>query len=157
MTIPRITEVMIDKGVLNMFKARALRNYPLERAEEMWGTIEGTIANVCVINTVMVDDADRESVEFDATAEYGDQVKGLTLLGSIHTHSEEDCTPSKSDIESAKAEGEIFFGICAIRKTEKRRFVSFGFFQPDGTHIQLSVVEPNISRKKSPQWRTEAR
>ena|SRR6266404_3834671 len=136
-----LVEVYIDKAVLSAFKTRALRSFPIERVELLWGEIEDSTAFVHVMTPVFVEDASSEGISFDSDDDYGDQVGDLTLLGSIHTHPEGVCGPSEDDIEDAKKEKEIIYGICAIRKGPKRRHVSYCFYDTDSKQLELIVSE----------------
>lgn len=62
------------------------------------------------------------------------------VLGTVHSHPNDTVEPSPLDKRSAKKDGEIIYGICAISKSPKgRRYVSWGFW--DGaTHKPLELV-----------------
>jgi len=139
---PEILRVVIDKEILGSFKGRALQKYPLEYGEDLWGFIEGNTAYITSIERVLVNEADENGVDFDSSGEYGETVAGQTLLGTIHTHPDDQGSPSDSDIESAREPPvEKVMMICAINKIGKRRYVSFGCFQPDGKQIELAISE----------------
>ena len=53
--------------------------------------------------------------------------------------------PSELDWETMKTDGELVMGICSIRKTAKRRFVSFAFFGRNGQQLQLTIGEEDTS------------
>jgi hypothetical protein len=44
-----------------------------------------------------------------------------------------------------RQDGELVMGVCAIRKTAKRRFVSFAFFNRIREHVQLTIAEAATS------------
>lgn len=144
---PEILRVVIDKEILGGFKGRALRKYPLEYAEDLWGFLEGNTAYVTAIQGVFVNEADEDGVDFDSSGEYGETVAGQTLLGTIHTHPADRCSPSDPDIDSAQeSPAEKVMMICAINKVGKRRYVSFGAFQPNGHQIELAISEKDRRR-----------
>jgi proteasome lid subunit RPN8/RPN11 len=139
--MPNLDRVVIDTSLLAGFKARALRAYPLEYGEDMWGFIEGTTAYITTLDRVEAE-ADEDSIEMESVGTYGEVVVDQTLLGTIHTHPDDMCIPSETDIEQAQEPpAEIVMGICAINKVPKRRYVSFGFFLPTGEQIELAVAE----------------
>jgi hypothetical protein len=53
--------------------------------------------------------------------------------------------PSELDWQSMRQDGELIMGVCAIRKTAKRRFVSFAFFNRTREHVQLTIAEAETS------------
>jgi proteasome lid subunit RPN8/RPN11 len=142
-----IREVVIYRKVLDHFKRRALRKYPREYGRMLWGTVEGETVYVCMTAPAQVCDGDEDSLELVADEAYGEPVDDgeVILLGSIHTHPDAYCEPSDEDVQDAKDEGEIVFGICGIQKSETgrpRRYTSFAFFEgATGKPIELTVAE----------------
>jgi proteasome lid subunit RPN8/RPN11 len=121
-----ITRVVVDKRAEQGFRRRALRRYPLEYIETLWGRIEGTTAYVHAFmplkhsatpDQIDYDDADLWDQHDEARDEQ------LTVLGSIHTHPDRD--------EAIFSEGDLrehiidphdrVMGICAIECKGKRR------------------------------------
>ena len=51
----------------------------------------------------------------------------------------------EAEWQSMKDDGEFIMGVCAIRKTSRRRFVSFAFFNRGREHVQLTIAEPETS------------
>ncbi|PWT80209.1 MAG: hypothetical protein C5B44_05740 [Acidobacteria bacterium] len=140
-----IFRVVVDKGVLAGFKARALHSYPIEHCECLWGKVENGTAYVSVIERVQVDEADETGVDIE-TGDFGEELAGMSLMGTIHTHPDDTCEPSETDIEESIKAKEWFFGICAINKVNNRRYVSFAFFLPNGKTIELAISEPDKRR-----------
>jgi proteasome lid subunit RPN8/RPN11 len=143
---------LIDHGILSGYRARAIKKFPIEYCEFLWGTVEKNDFIINVIERADVDDADEESVEVDSLGhEFGDEVDGQILLGTIHSHPEDVCEPSDSDIESASTPPEApeqVFGIMALNRSANRWLTSYGFFLPNGTPVELVVSKP-VRRKKA--------
>jgi len=140
---PSIHTVIVDRRILDGFKRRALKHYPKEYAEQLWGTLEGRKASVCVIEPVDLTQQTRDEVEFDFDQRCGTEHSGMTLLGSIHTHPApyEGTEPSEADISSSIHDKEIVWGVCGIRKTPKRRFFSCSFWSAGRGEVELVVSE----------------
>jgi len=147
-----LREVVIDKEVLNAFKGRASRAFPLEYAEVLWGYIEDDVAFICVLDRVSVAEAELEGIEYDSLVDYGetDPKTGLVALGSIHTHPQDIsddpelvivCEPSDQDLSSVAEEQEMLFGILTLKRLNDRRLTSLCFFLPDGSPLEVSVSE----------------
>ena len=143
----RVSEVVIDRKVLSAFKRRALKAYPREILEQVVGTVVGTQARIFAfrdlehqgsVNAVIMDDDVNPMTEGDTETPYA-------ILGTIHTHPQDTVEPSELDWQSMRQDGELVMGVCAIRRTSKRRFVSFAFFNRTRDHIQLTIAEPESS------------
>ena len=138
-----LSEVVVDRKVLGGFKRRALRAYPLEILEQVVGKIVGAQAHIFAFrdiehqgltNSVVMDDDVNPMTE-------GETGMPFSILGTIHTHPQDTIEPSELDWQSMRQDGEWIMGVCAIRKTSKRRFVSFAFFNRHREHIQLTIAE----------------
>lgn len=138
-----IAEVVVDRKVLEGFKRRALKAYPREVIEQLVGRIVGPQARIFAFRELEYQ-ATRSRVIMDEDAnpmtEGGDEVQ-FEILGTIHTHPQDTVEPSELDWQSMNEDGEVVMGVCAIRKTEKRRFVSFAFYRNDRTQLQLTIAE----------------
>ena len=135
-----IFRVVIDKGVLAGFKARALRAYPVEYAETLWGFVENGTAYVASMERADAE-ADEGAVEIDSPEDFGDVLGGQTLMGTIHTHPDDTNEPSETDFAESQATKEWVFGVCAINKVNGRRYVSYAFFLPDGKQLEFAISE----------------
>lgn len=129
-----LSEVVIDKRILEAFKRRCLKRYPNERLEVLLGKIVGDQAHVHSLQDI-AHKSRRLECESDEDIEYSEHI------GTIHSHPDIDCTPSNTDIETAIDEGEKIFGICSIRRKNNRRFISWGFFAPNGHKLHLVISE----------------
>lgn len=140
---PSIHTVVVDRKILDGFRRRALKHYPREYAEQLWGIVESSKANVCVIEPIDLKQQTRNGVDFDFDQQCGTKHSGMTLLGSIHTHpAPHDRTgPSDDDVSSSIHDKEIVWGICGIRKTPKRRFFSCRFWSTGRGEVELVVSE----------------
>jgi proteasome lid subunit RPN8/RPN11 len=143
----RVTEVVVDRKVLGSFKRRALRAYPREILEQVVGKLVGTQARVFAFrdlehqgstNAVIMDDDVNPMTE-------GEVGMPFAILGTIHTHPQDTVEPSQLDWDSMRQDGELIMGVCAIRRTAKRRFVSFAFFNREREHVQLTIAEAESS------------
>lgn len=148
-----LAEVMVDHKVLEGFKRRALAAYPREIIEQLVGRIVGQQARIFAFRDLEYE-ATRSSVIMDDDAnpmtEGGDEVR-FEILGTIHTHPQDTVEPSEIDWESMREDNELLMGICAIRKTAKRRFVSFAFFGTGRNQLQLTIseVERPVQRRRA--------
>lgn len=142
-----VTEVVIDRKVLSAFKRRALKAYPREILEQVVGKMAGTQARVFAFRD-LEHKGERRAVVMDDDVNpmtEGEDSMPYTILGTIHTHPQDTVEPSELDWQSMKDDGELIMGVCAIRRTTKRRFVSFAFFNREHEHVQLTVAEPETS------------
>ena len=155
----KITGVLIDRAVLDGFKRRALKHYPREYAEQLWGTVGRSRAHICVIEPVDLTQQSRDSVDFDFDQQCGSEHSGLILLGSIHTHPApwDHTSPSDSDIRSALHDKEIIWGICGIRKAKTRHFTSFRFLSNSHGEVELTIGENNDIRARAASRRSQSR
>ena len=139
-----VTEVVIDRKVLTGFKRRALKAYPREILEQVVGKVVGTQARIFALrdleyqgsNTAIVMDDDVNPMT------EGDGGTRFDILGTLHTHPQDTVEPSELDWQSMRQDGELIMGVCAIRRTARRRFVSFAFYNREREHIQLTIAEP---------------
>ena len=138
-----VTEVVVDRKVLSSFKRRALKAYPREILEQVVGKMAGTQARIYAFrelehqglrNAVVMDDDVNPMTE-------GAEDLPLSILGTIHTHPQDTIEPSRLDWQSMREDKELIMGVCAIRKTAKRRFVSFAFFNRGQEQVQLTIAE----------------
>ena len=142
-----VSEVVIDRKVLSAFKRRALKAYPREILEQVVGKMVGGQARVFAFRD-LEHQGERRAVVMDDDVNpmtEGDDMMPYSILGTIHTHPQDTVEPSELDWQSMKADGELIMGVCAIRRTTKRRFVSFAFFNREREHVQLTVAEPETS------------
>ena len=142
-----VTEVVVDRKVLGSFKRRALKAYPREILEQVVGNMVGTQAHIYAFHdleqqglkgVVMIDD------DVNPMTEGEDELR-FSILGTIHSHPQDTVEPSELDWQTMRQDGELIMGVCAIRKTDKRRFVSFAFFNRSREHVQLTIAEAQDS------------
>ena len=140
-----LTEVVVDRKVLDAFKRRALKLYPREFLEQIVGRMVGSQLRIYAFRELEHEATKWEVVideDLDPMTE-GEDSRHFDILGTIHTHPLSSIEPSDIDWEAMKRDGELVMGICAIRKTTKRRFVSFAFYNTEKTQLQLTIAEPN--------------
>ena len=140
-----LTEVIVDRKVLDGFKRRALKVYPLELLEQVVGRIVGSQVRVFAFQAI-----EHEATERDITLDddvnpmtEGEEPRRFDILGTIHSHPMDTVEPSPLDWSSMKEDGELIMGVCSIRKTTRRRFVSFAFFNRHKNQLQLTISEEN--------------
>lgn len=143
----KVTEVVVDRKVLSAFKNRALKAYPREILEQVVGKQVGTQIRIFAFRDLEHKGSKRAVVMDDDVNPMteGEDSMPYTILGTIHTHPQDTIEPSELDWQSMKEDGELVMGVCAIRRTTKRRFVSFAFFNRDRDHVQLTIAEAETS------------
>jgi proteasome lid subunit RPN8/RPN11 len=140
-----LTEVVVDRKVLDAFKRRSLKFYPREFLEQIVGRVVGSQVRIYAFRELEHEATKWEVVideDLDPMSE-GEDSRHYDILGTIHTHPQSSIEPSDVDWEAMKRDGEHIMGICAIRRTSKRRFVSFAFYNRDKTQMQLTIGEDN--------------
>ncbi len=143
----KVTEVVVDRKVLGSFKRRALQAYPREILEQIVGKMVGAQARIFAFrelehqaskSAVLMDDDVNPMTE-------GEEGLRFSILGTIHTHPQDTVEPSELDWQTMRQDGELVMGVCAIRKTARRRFVSFAFFNRIRENVQLTIAEAEAS------------
>lgn len=142
-----LTEVVVDRKVLDGFKRRALNVYPLELMELVVGRVVERQVRVFAFQAI-----EHEATERDITLDddvnpmtEGEDTRRYDILGTIHSHPMDTVEPSPLDWSSMKEDGELIMGVCSIRKTTRRRFVSFAFFNRKREQLQLTISEVNTA------------
>ncbi len=126
-------KVNVSQDVLSSFRRRALRRYPKEYMETIWGRVKGGEAYIYAFHPIK-HESDKESVRYEPVEieEQRDEeapLEKMILLGTIHTHPDSGIEPSQSDWETARVDGDLLIGICQIvmskgRKSSRVRFYS---------------------------------
>lgn len=130
-----IYNVVVDKKVLEAFKRRAAKRFPVEYAESLWGKVEGNTAYIFLFADVEIDakDTTDEMVVYDGEREKPEELEGASFLGTIHTHThpeEGGAAPSEHDWAESYREGEALTGIAWVQQTKNRRRVRVTFWEP---------------------------
>lgn len=142
-----LTEVVIDRKVLDGFKRRALKLYPREFIEQIVGRMVDHQCRIYAFRE-LEHEATRYEVVIDEDMDpmtEGEDEKQFQILGTIHTHPQSTIEPSDIDWEAMARDDELVMGICAIRRTSRRRFVSFAFYNARKEQMQLTIAEPSVS------------
>jgi len=142
-----LTEVVIDRKVLDAFKRRALKLYPREFLEQIVGRLVEHEVRIYAFRE-LEHQATRYEVVIDEDMDpmtEGEDESRYQILGTIHTHPQASIEPSDLDWEAMARDGELVMGICSIRKTAKRRFVSFAFYNARKEQMQLTIAEPSLA------------
>ncbi len=141
--MPELTEIVVDRKVLDGFKRRALKVYPLDLLEQVVGRIVENQVRVFAFQAIE-HEATRRDITLDDDVNpmtEGEDTRRYDILGTIHSHPMDTVEPSSLDWSSMKEDGELIMGVCSIRKTAKRRFVSFAFFNRKHEQMQLTISE----------------
>lgn len=130
--------IQIAKCVLRNFRRRALRRYPREYVETIWGRKTRGGFHIVAFQE-MEHSSSTCHVDFDREelrSQVGRCDSGLICLGTIHSHpygelKECDCGPSEFDWNRFREDGEIVSGIYGLwrRKGKLRGRVRFFFAQ----------------------------
>lgn len=145
--MPELAEVVVDRKVLEAFKRRALKVYPREIFEQIVGRISGKQARIFAFRD-LEHTTSRGSVYIDSDMNpmtEGEDEPRFDILGTIHSHPQDTVEPSALDWQTMQKDGELVMGICAIRRTAKRRFVSFAFFNSSQAQLQLTIAEADTA------------
>lgn len=127
-----LTEIIVEKSLLDGFKRRCYKQLPNEHLEVLRGTIdEAGVATVTGLMKVPYR-ATPEEVETEFYDSPEDEI------GTLHSHPDGAGSPSDEDINELK--GSII-GICAISQRGKRKYTSFSFWQVSASPIDLTIVE----------------
>src|SRR4051794_1194740 len=138
-----LTEILVDRNVLEAFKRRALKLYPKEFLEQLVGKVVGSQVRIYAFRE-LEHEATRFEVVIDEDLDPMSEGEGDTpydILGTIHTHPQSTIEPSDIDWDAMARDRELVMGVCAIRKTAKRRFVSFAFYNSAKKLLQLTIAE----------------
>ena len=142
-----LTEVVVDRKVLDGFKRRALNVYPLELMELVVGRVVERQVRVFAFQAIEHGATERDITLDDDVNPMteGEDTRRYDILGTIHSHPMDTVEPSPLDWSSMKEDGELIMGVCSIRKTTRRRFVSFAFFNRKREQLQLTISEVNTA------------
>jgi proteasome lid subunit RPN8/RPN11 len=129
------TRIVVDAHEEAKFIRRALRRYPLEYVEALWGHVRGDVLYVCVFmplthkaTTCAIVDLEEFENELDDHEDQAPEHK-QELLGTIHTHPDSLSVPSQFDTESTFSTQEAVMGICSIdRKSSARTKTSVTYW-----------------------------
>src|SRR5512147_2721060 len=91
-----LTEVLVDRKVLDAFKRRALELYPREFLEQIVGRVVGTQVRVYAFRELEHEATKWEVVideDLDPMTE-GEDTRHFDILGTIHTHPQSTIEPS---------------------------------------------------------------
>jgi proteasome lid subunit RPN8/RPN11 len=127
--------VHVDKRVLRGYIRRALKAYPKEYMETLWGRIRGSDVEIVSFQNIE-HTATKDAAYYDpgelASQNEEAQESQLQVLGTIHSHPDGCTWPSEDDMKSALMGGEIVCGIVAIKNGARR----------SAKVIMLPVIKP---------------
>jgi len=143
-----IVRVMLDKKLLADFRKQAIKAYPNEVMNTLWGRAEGDSIIIHRMRSVE-QDADENKVE----AYVSDMVSPVATtadryLGSIHSHPDcHDASPSVQDWHNAYVCGEHVFGVMSVMKSDSGRFsTAVSWWEP---RPFIDTIHPRI---RKPSW-----
>lgn len=121
----RFTKIIIDKKEEAKFRRRALRKFPNEYLEMLWGFIENRCLHICAFvpieHKAWINAVEYDEVDIDEHVERAKETKKLMLVGTIHTHPyREDATPSSFDFKDNEADIDLVMGVMSIEKKKKK-------------------------------------
>lgn len=128
-------KIQIARSVLNGFRKRALKKYPSEYMETVWGfTADGVVKILAFypldhVGTREYCTYSTTHIEEQQDNEDGPDINRARLLGTIHSHPDAPFFPSDADWETAREDGELISGIYQILPKRKgRKKTRIGFF-----------------------------
>lgn len=129
-------KVQVSRSVLNGYRKRALKKYPSEYLESIFGRINGKTIQILAFYPMehkgTPESCEYETIIVEEQQDGEDAPPKMKWLGTIHSHPDSQGHPSEADWVSARTDGEIISGIYQIwphktgrgRKTCKVRFYS---------------------------------
>ena len=128
-----MAKLFIHRKVLAGFQRRALRRYPREYVESLWGLFNSDGSVSIIQFQPVAHEASTKAVFFDTQArDFGERDGPLTRLGIVHSHPRSfDASPSEYDWAQSQESKELVTGICSIarRKIRLRCCTKFYFAQ----------------------------
>ncbi len=147
-------KVNVSQDVLSSFRRRALRRYPREYMETIWGRVRGGEAYIYAFHPIKHEgDKERityEPVEIEEQRDEEAPLEKMELLGTIHTHPDSGIEPSQSDWETARVDGDMIIGICQIGMSKGRRSSQVRFYSEPIDEL----VRTGASERSSPYFMT---
>lgn len=120
-------KIQVDKHAEAGFRRRALKAYPKEYIETLWGYIRDGVAYVCVFmplkHTSTPHYVDYDHIDLRSQHREAQEYE-LEVLGSIHTHPDrDDAIFSENDLRELQEQDnpEKIMAICAIEKGKRRK------------------------------------
>ncbi len=127
-------KVQVARNVLDGYRRRALKKYPDEYMESIFGRVDGQTILIMAFYPIehkgTPEKCEYETAAIDEQQDGTDCPPNMKWLGTIHSHPDASAHPSGADWETARIDGELVSGIYQIlptrgkRKTGKVRFYS---------------------------------
>lgn len=119
--------VQVDRRVLKGFRQRALKKYPLEYMETIFGSVKNNVIQIVFFSPID-HSATTNSCQYSlhAIEEQQDkedltEFRNLQMLGTIHSHPDAPIEPSEGDWYTSRTDGDIVSGIYQICPRKGRR------------------------------------
>ena len=136
--------VLVSGDVLAAFRRRAVRRYPREYMETIWGKMVNGDAHIFSFQTIP-HTGTRETCEYvysDIVSQREDaEEDGLTMLGTIHTHPDGGSGPSESDMETARTDGDMVSGILQVLRVNGKKRTHFCFFVAQVSDLAVTRIK----------------
>lgn len=134
-------KICVASDVLAGYRRRALRRYPREYMETIWGKVRDDRIDVCafypVDHTGTRNDCQYYPSDLEAQKDDAEDVK-LQMIGTIHSHPDGSSGPSGADIATANTDGDIVSGILQITRRNGRRRTNTLFFVGEIVPVEIS-------------------
>jgi proteasome lid subunit RPN8/RPN11 len=132
--------VKCDRKVWRCFVRRALRRYPNEYMEAVWGRVLADSILICAI-TGVEHKATQSEIDYEPEDASEQDITKLQYLGTIHSHPDDSaCHPSETDWRDALINEELLMGILAINKRKIRRRTR-GVFWPQTRPLDITLQD----------------
>jgi proteasome lid subunit RPN8/RPN11 len=122
-------KIKVASSVLRGFRRRALRSYPLEHLETVWGRITADGIHIFAFHPIdhkptrnTCEYTENTEADFEGQRDEDAPKWKLEVLGTIHSHPDcSDASPSEADWELSVESKETISGIYLINKAKNGR------------------------------------
>lgn len=120
-------KVQVSKKILDSFRRRALKRYPKEIMETVFGRVVDDTVQIFAFypidHTASTEACEYYPIDLEEQREKEDapEYPHIKFLGTIHSHPDGGPDPSDSDWETARTDGDIVSGIYQILPSRKGR------------------------------------
>lgn len=137
--------IQVDRRVLKGFRQRALKKYPLEHLETIFGFVKSNVIHIVSFCPIDHDSKpDRceylvADIEEQRDKEDFPEYRKLQLLGTIHSHPDAPGEPSEADWQTSRIDGDLVSGIYQIlpRKRGQRKYGKVKFFADPVQELEI--------------------
>lgn len=138
-----ISRVIISPRLIASFRKAAVRAYPNEFFQTMWGWVRGDTVTVEALRDAAHTPTDSEISTTVADQFAPHSTTPLHYLGTIHSHPDcGDTSPSVTDWDDGFTTGETVFFVMSVRKGENGRFRTD--LRPWEPRPPIAIVYPRV-------------